>query len=112
MKSATIVIGLLMAALPSAASANPEEDAVKAVIKAVTHGEDLNTAFPGAISPREIASLQRVSKCTARDLMKQQKGRYTVVWDCGSKSALGMEVLVTDARVTSVTTMELVRRPD
>jgi hypothetical protein len=112
MKSATIMVGILMAALPSAASANPEEDAVKTVIKAVTHGEDLNAAFPGAISPREIASLQRVSKCTARNLMKQQKGHYTVVWDCGSRGALGMEVVVTDARVTSVTTMEVVRRPD
>jgi hypothetical protein len=44
--------------------------------------------------------------------MKQEKGRYTMVWDCGSKGALGMEVKVTGDRVTSVSTMDLVSRPN
>lgn len=70
----------------------------------------LNAAFPGAISEKEIASLQPVSKCTPDNLMKQAKGRYTVVWFCGKKAALGMEVLVTDDGVTSVSTMEVFRR--
>ena len=112
MKAATLMVGFLAAALSSPASAGPQEQAVKAVIKAVKRGEDLNAAFPGAVSAREIASLRRVSKCAALNLMKQEKGRYTVVWDCGSKGALGMQVIVTDAKVTSVSTMELTSRPN
>ena len=70
MKLSTIMAGLLMSALSTAASAGPQEDAVKAVIKAVKRGDDLGAAFPGAISAREVASLRRVSKCTALNLMK------------------------------------------
>jgi hypothetical protein len=106
-----MMAGALLAALPSVASANTEKDAVKAVIEAVSNGEDLNAAFPGAISAKEIASLRRVSKCTATNLMRQAKGRYTVVWVCGHDGALGMEVLVTGGRVASVSTMEVGRRP-
>jgi hypothetical protein len=42
--------------------------------------------------------------------MKQKEGYYTVVWDCGSKGALGMEVVVTTGVVTSVSTMEIEKR--
>lgn len=112
MKAATVMAAFIAVALPLAASAGPQEEAVKAVVKAVKRGEDLAAAFPGAISAREIASLRRVSKCAALNVMKQEKGRYTMVWDCGSKGALGMQVLVTDARVTSVSTVEVVSRPN
>ena len=112
MKAAALMAGLMAAALSSPASAGPQEEAVKAVIKAVKRGEDLGAAFPGAISAREVASLRRVSKCAATHLMKQERGRYTLVWNCGSKGALGMEVMVTDARVTSISTFEVVRRPN
>lgn len=111
MKAATIMAGILSAALASAAWAGPQEAAVKAVVKAVKRGEDLGAAFPGAISERESASLRRVSKCAAINLMKQDKGRYTVVWNCGPKGALGMEVRVADGRVTSISTMEVMTRP-
>src|SRR4051812_17987189 len=81
MKISTITAGILVTALASTASAGPQEDAVKAVIKAVKRGDDLGSAFPGAISAREIESLRRVSTCEVVNLMKQEKGRYTVVWD-------------------------------
>jgi len=107
-----IVIAAAAAVLSTpAAAADAEKDAVKAVVKAVNHGDDLNAAFPGAVSAREIASLKRVAKCMAQNLMRQAPGRYTVVWVCGQQ-ALGMEVLLTDGRVTSVTTMEVVSRPN
>jgi hypothetical protein len=111
MKAAVMMAGAVLAALPSVASADAQKDAVKAVVNAIKHGEDLNTTFPGAVSARETASLRRLSKCAATNLMRQAKGRYTVVWVCGREGALGMEVLVTDGRVTSVSTMEVVRRP-
>ncbi|HET9640858.1 MAG TPA: hypothetical protein VFP12_16815 [Allosphingosinicella sp.] len=111
MKLSTLMAGLLFSALASAASGAPQEDAVKAVVKAVQRGDDLGIAFPGAISAREVESLRRVSKCTALNLMKQEKGRYTVVWHCGSKGALGMEVRVSDSRITSISTMEVTAHP-
>ena len=111
MKAAAVTASIFLAALPAAASAGPQEEAVKAVIGAVKRGEDLGAAFPGAISQREIASLRRVSKCAATHLMKQEKGRYTMVWTCGRKGALGMEVRVAEAKVTSISTMAVVARP-
>ncbi|HEY1607255.1 MAG TPA: hypothetical protein VGF77_16830 [Allosphingosinicella sp.] len=111
MKAAVTMAGIILAALPSASSANPQEDAVRAVIRAITHGEDLNAAFPGTISAKDIAALPHLSKCTAHNLIEQRKGDYTVVWACGSKIALGMEILVTDNKVTSISTMEVFRRP-
>jgi len=110
-KAAAITASILLAALPVAASAGPQEEAVKAVVKAVKRGEDLTAAYPGAISEREMASLRRVSKCSAINLMKQEKGRYTVVWYCGRKGALGMEVRVAGSEVVSISTMETVSRP-
>ncbi|MEO7826441.1 MAG: hypothetical protein ABIR60_04805, partial [Allosphingosinicella sp.] len=94
------------------ASAGPQEDAVKALIKAIRKGDDLNAAFAGAISAKEIASLKRVSKCAATNLMRQEKGRYTIVWNCGSKGALGMQVSVIGTKVASVSTMQVGARPD
>lgn len=112
MKAAAIMAGILAATLSSAASAGQQEEAVKGVVKAVKRGGDLGAAFPGAISAREIASLRRVSKCSATNLMRQEEGRYTVVWNCGSKGALGMEVRVGEARITSISTFEVMRRPN
>ncbi|MBV8687120.1 MAG: hypothetical protein JOZ90_01120 [Alphaproteobacteria bacterium] len=111
MRNAIMMAGAVLLAAPSAASANAEADAVKAVVKAVAHGEDMAAAFPGAVTPREAASLRRLAKCAAHNLMRQAKGRYTVVWVCGHAGALGMEVVVTDGRVSSVSTMEVVARP-
>jgi hypothetical protein len=111
MKAAVILAGIAFAVLPAAASANAQEDAVKAVIEAITHGEDLPAAFPGAIGAKELSTLQRLSKCTAHNLMRQKKGDYTIVWACGEQ-LLGMEVLLTDAKVTSISTMAVFRRPD
>lgn len=112
MKAATIMAGILATALSSPASAGPQEGAVKGVVKAVKRGDDLGAAFPGAVSAREVASLRRVSKCSATNLMRQEQGRYTVVWNCGSKGALGMEVRVGDAGISSISTFEVVRRPN
>lgn len=112
MKAAAVTASVLLAVLPWAASAGPQEEAVKAVVKAVKRGEDLGAAFPGALSERDIASLRRVSGCSAINLMKQEKGRYTLIWNCGRKGALGMEVRVADAKVTSISTMEVVARPN
>jgi hypothetical protein len=112
LKPATIGAAILLASFSAAAAAGPQEDAVKAVIKAVKSGEDLGAAFPGAISPSEVQSLRRVAKCAAANLMRQEKGRYTVVWNCGSKGALGMEVVLVGTKVTSVSTMEVFRRPN
>jgi hypothetical protein len=103
--------GLILAALLSASSANPQEDAVTAVVMAINKGDDLNAAFPGAISAQELPTLQRLSKCTAHNLMRQRKGDYTVVWVCDRKTELGMEVLLTDNKVTSISTSQLFRRP-
>jgi len=107
-----MLLAMLLVASASDAAASPERDAVKAVIDAVKQGEDLSIAFPGAISRQEMASLQRVEKCAALNLMKQKGGHYTVVWDCGSKGVLGMSVEVTDNKVTSVSTMEVEIRPN
>jgi len=105
-----MAVALTALAFPASAETGAK-DAVKAVVKAVKQGDDLNAAFPGAVSAREAASLRRVSRCSAQNLMKQAEGRYTVVWVCGNGGALGMEVLLTGERVTSVKTMELVSRP-
>jgi hypothetical protein len=108
-----LVITTLFFAMPCAAlAATPDKEAVKAVIKAVKQGEDLATAYPGAISAMETASLQRVSKCSALNLMKQKGGYYTVVWDCGSKGALGMKVVVTKGQVASISTMPIGIQPN
>lgn len=104
--------GLILAAVPAASFANPEKDAAKAVIEAVKQGDDLGAAFPGAITTNEIASLQRVTKCSALNLMKQKSGYYTVVWDCGSKGALGMRVTVIGGKVASISTMEIGMQPN
>ena len=108
MKPALMMTGAIAAALfPAPAAAGPERDAVKAVIRAVEQGEDLGAAFPGAISARETASLRRVSRCAAPNLMKQPGGHYTMVWDCGSKGALGMRVELIDGKVTSISTIAI-----
>jgi len=112
MKAATVIAGILTAALSSSASAGPQEDLVKAVVEAVKSGADLAAAFPGAVSDREIASLRRVSKCSARKPMKQEPGRYTILWNCGSKGMLGMEVRLVEARIASISTFEVVMRPN
>jgi len=111
MKAAVMMAGIVLAVSPTASSANPQEDAVRAVVKAIVQGQDLNAAFPGAISAKELPTLQRLSKCTAHNLMRQAKGDYTLVWVCGPKTELGMEILLTDNRVTSVSTMEVFRAP-
>lgn len=111
MKARLVTAGVFLAALPAMSAATPQELAVNGVIKAIKQGVDLNAAYPGAVSGKDVEILQRLSKCTAHNLMRQAKGRYTVVWSCGKKVALGMEVLVTDKRVTSVSTMEVFRRP-
>ena len=112
MKLTVFVIGAVLAIVPAAAEARSDKDAAKAVIKAVKQGIDLSTTFPGAISAKEIASLQRVARCSAVNLMKQDDGYYTAVWDCGSKGALGMEVRVSGGSVTSISTMEVGVRPN
>ena len=112
MRAAIVMVGMLSMTLCPAASAGPHEEAVKAVVKAVKRGDDLGAAFPGAISTREIASLRRVAKCSALNLMRQEQGRYTLVWNCGSRGALGMEVRVGEGGITSVSTFEVVRRPN
>jgi hypothetical protein len=112
LKLLVVVIGLVLTFEPSAALAGPDKDAVKVVIGAVKQGKDLTKAFPGAINARQAASLQRVTNCTALNLMKQPEGYYTVVWDCGSQGALGMQVSVTDAMVTSISTMETDMKPN
>lgn len=111
MKSAMIVVAIL-AAWPAAAWADPETDAFKAVIKAVKHGDDLEAAFPGAVTASDAAALKRVRWCETVPFVKEGKGHYAMVWDCRPKTPLGMEVVVIDARVTSITTMPVVRRPD
>lgn len=112
MKSVFVMVGAVLATSPAALAASPEKNAVKAVITAIKRGENLNAAFPGSTTARENASLQRVAKCSALNLMKQAGGYYTVVWDCGSKGALGMKVVVTDGKITSVSTMEIGMRPN
>jgi hypothetical protein len=113
MKAALITSAIMLALLPSAAlaKADLQEEAVKAVVEAITHGEDLNARFPGALSAKDLPTLQLLSKCKPFNLMRQKKGDYTVVWVCGSKTELGMEVLLTDDRVASISTMEVFRRP-
>lgn len=111
MKAGLVIAGVLLAALPAMAAAAPQESAVKGVIRAIKQGADLNAAYPGAVRGKDLELLQRLSQCTAHNLMRQAKGRYTVVWSCGKKVTLGMEVLVTGKQVTSVTTMEVFRRP-
>jgi hypothetical protein len=103
---------MILVATPSALAANPQKDAVKALIKAIKRGEDLRVAYAGAISDREVASLSRVTKCDALNLMKQPGGEFTGVWDCGSKGALGMEVRLVADKITSISTMEVGMRPN
>jgi hypothetical protein len=107
-----IAYGSILLACSTAAAASSEKNAVKAVMKAVKVGGDLVSTFPAAISSKEAASLQRVAKCSALNLMKQKGGHWTVVWDCGSKGALGMRVEVTGGQVTSISTMAIGSGPD
>jgi hypothetical protein len=111
-KPIALVAGLLPAFWATSAAASPEKDAVKAVIKSIKHGDDLSALYPGAISPREEASFRRVAKCDAINLMKQPGGDFTVVWDCGSKGALGMRVVIQDGRVSSISTLDIGMRPN
>jgi hypothetical protein len=110
MKAAVMMAGIAFAALPSASSANPQGDAVKTVVAAIAHGEDQHARFTRAIAAKDLPILQRLSACAAHNLMRQKKGDYTLVWACGSK-LLGMEVLLTDDRVTSISPMKVSRRP-
>lgn len=112
MKKSFCLLALFAICAPTALLAQSEKDAVKAVINAVKQGNDLGTIFPGAITAKEIASLKRVAKCAALNLMKQKAGDYTVVWDCGSKGALGMRVTVDQGKVTTISTMEVLVRPN
>ena len=112
MNGVQFIVGIGLMALPSIAMANADKDAVKAVIKAVRASEDLTALYPDAIDSREIASLARVAKCSALNLMKQKSGYYTVVWDCGAKGALGMQVAVEGGIVTAISTMEVGMRPN
>ena len=110
-KAGLVVAGVFWAALPAMAAAAPPKDAVNGVIRAIKQGADLNAAYPGAVRGKDLELLQRLSQCTAHNLMRQAKGRYTVVWSCGKKVTLGMEVRVTGKQVTSVTTLEVFGRP-
>ena len=112
MRPALSLTAIVLAASSSPLWAGPEKDAVKAVVKAVKQGQDLEAAFPGAISSREVASLRRVSRCSAVNLMKQPAGHYTIVWDCGSKGALGMRVEMAAGKVTSISTMAIGAAPN
>ncbi len=103
---------MLLASLPAEAAAASDKQAVRLFVKAVKQGQDLNAGFPGAVSPSEIASLSRVAKCDPLNLMKQEGGYYTLVWDCGSKGGLGMQVLLQGSRITNVSTFEVERRPN
>jgi len=107
-----IFAGILLAVSMPAVAANPEKDAVKALINSVKQGDDLTVFFPGAVSAKENASLQRVAKCSATNLMKQKGGYYTVVWDCGSKGALGMKVVLQDGKIGTVSTESLSMQPN
>lgn len=112
MRVAFFVAVLALASSSSSLAANPDKDAARAVIAAVKQGADLMSEFPGAIDATEVASLRRVTKCSALNLMKQQGGYYTVVWDCGPNGALGMKVVVAAGKVTSISTMEIEMRPN
>ena len=95
----------------AAYAASPNEDAVKAFVKAVKRGDDLSIAYPSAVSAREVASLRRVKGCDPTNLMRQKDGRYTVVWAC-SGGVLGMGVEVTEGRLKSVETFDVVKKPN
>ena len=112
MKVASALAVFALASSSASIAANPDKDAAKAVIAAVKQGADLTLKFPGAIDATQAASLQRVTKCSALNLMKQQGGYYTVVWDCGSKGAVGMRVVVAAGKVTSISTMEIGMQPN
>ena len=105
---AALILSLTM--VPAVASANPDTDTAKAFIKSVKHGDDLVARYPGVVSEREAASLARVQKCDAVNLMKQPSGDYTVVWQCGG-AALGMRLTVGGGKLAHVETFEVVARP-
>ena len=112
MKYAVMICAGLLAFSAPLAAADPEKDAVKALIKSVKQGEDLTIAYPGAVSARENASLSRVAKCSANGLRKQKGGHYTVLWDCGSKGVLAMTVTLTDGKINMVFTESPIRLPN
>ena len=112
MKSTIITVVALLAISSPVAAANFEKDAVKALIKSVKQGDDLTIAYPSAVSARENASLKRVAKCSATNSMKQKGGYYTVVWDCGSKGALAMTVMLEDGKISRVSTESVIRQPN
>ncbi len=112
MKIVTLMTAMMLASIPAEAAAASDKHAVRLFIKAVKQGQDLNAGFPGAVSPSEIASLRRVAECNALTLMKQEGGYFTVVWDCGSKGGLGMQVILEDSRIANVSTFEVERRPN
>lgn len=106
------LVGAVVALSPLHAAGNQEKDAVKQVVAAVQSGENLTERFPGAVSEREVQSLQRVATCKAFNLMRQPKGYWTVVWGCKDGGMLGMEVHFKDGTVSQVSTMEVYRRPN
>ena len=93
-----------------ALGASPDQDTAKRFINAVKSGEDIATGFPEAVSARESVSLRRVKGCDATNLMRQEEGRYTVVWICRG-GALGMELKLADGKLLSVETFEVSKQP-
>lgn len=112
MKTVYVVAVLGIACSSPSIAADADRDAAKSVIAAVKRNADLIAAFPGAISAPHAASLKRVAKCSAVNLMKQKAGYYTVVWDCRSKGALEMKIMVEAGRVTAISTMEIGMEPN
>jgi len=106
---AALILGFAL--VPAMACASPDSDAAKAFIKSVKHGDDLAAGYPGVVSEREAASLARIRKCAAVNLMKQPSGDYTIVWDCGGGGALGMRMWISDGKLARVETFEVVARP-
>lgn len=105
---AALILGFAL--VPATAWASPDTDAAKVFIKSVKQGDDLVSGYPAVVSEREAASLARVRKCDAVNLMKQPSGDYTVVWQCGG-AALGMRLTISGGKLAHVETFEVVARP-
>ena len=111
MRKAATTMAAVLLATASAASAGPQEEAVRRAVKAVRQGEDLAAAFPGAISAADAAALQRASRCAPGRLKRLNGGRYIVIFKCGSNDAVAMEMRASEAGLSSISAVPLERRP-
>ena len=107
-----VLISLALASLATPAMAKSDLSVASSFAKAVRKGNNLDVAFPGVVNSTDAAALRGVAGCNSESPNRQAKGKYFIIFDCGRKGAIVAEILVTDGRLTSVSTSGAVKVDD